>query len=230
MKLAYSLGLAALMVAAACSGDSSPADPTTGAPTTAAPTTATPTTALPVDIGLDWTNPELAVELGDGWMIRACEGEAPMLCAEHDGVAEGLVTAVKYPISSFDFIDPSSDVDAQLRAIAADYLTSFEADRTAGCGADYVFEPIDPRSFALGGNPGMTYGFVGTTAAGAPSESHRQYATILDGNLFLVVASAYEEGQCPGVGAELSFTTEELEQILPRLEELLEASPLPIIT
>lgn len=200
--------------------------PETSVPsTTPPPTSTTPTTAVPVTI--DWTDPDTVTELGEGWSVTACEGGATLLCVSRDGSEAGVVEALAYPLGSFEGYDPAATPADTLAFIANDFLASMEGDRKAGCGEDYHFEASPPRDFILAGLPGISYGFAGALGDGSPSELNLQYATLVDENLVLVVAAAYDEGGCPGKDGLLSFDSTGLADFRPHLEQLLEASPLP---
>lgn len=179
---------------------------------------------------VDWTDSSKVLELGDGWTVAACEGDAPLLCVSKDGVAQGGVEAASYDLDSIPDIDPEDDVDTQLRALAEGFMQAIGTDRAEGCGPDYVFEPIEPTPFVLANLPGMVYGFVGTMPDGRPSELNLQYATVIDAQIVTVAAIAYDEGGCPGRDDLGGFTTESLVSFRPYLEEVFHESPLPSLT
>jgi hypothetical protein len=180
-------------------------------------------------IGLivDWSDPSRVLELDEGWTIQACEGDAPLLCVEEEGVHAGLVEGLAYPIESYPDLDPTADTDTNLGAVARGFLESLRSDRSDGCGADYDFQPIEPEPFVLANTPGMVYGFVGTTSSGDPSELILQYATIVGDQIVLIVAAAYDEGGCPGRDELGAFESEALFRFRPYLEMVLHESPLP---
>lgn len=179
----------------------------------------------------DWTDSRKIADLGDGWIVARCEGDGPFLCVARNGEPMGGIEAASYELSSFDSYDPAADVEATLRRIAADYAAVFDEDRAIGCGEDYRLRHLEPRSFVLGGTPGLAYGFAGSMPDGSDSELNLQYATIVDDRLLSIVVSAYDEGGCPGPdGIGHFLTTTDLETFVPLLEEALHVSPLPSIT
>lgn len=218
------------VVLAACVGSVSEPAETTSTPAPPPPSSTTTITTTPPTGGsdrvIDWSDSS-PVALEDGWTVRSCEGDAPILCVERDGNTVGGVEANAFPIASFDALDPGADDKTNLQLFARSFLDTFEADRAAGCGADYRFAPIDPEPFPLGGEVGITYGFVGTTADDEPSELNLQYATIQDDHVVTVVAVAYDEGGCPGRDELSGFDSESLAAFRPYLEEILKVSPLP---
>ncbi|HJR87689.1 MAG TPA: hypothetical protein VJ930_08555 [Acidimicrobiia bacterium] len=176
---------------------------------------------------VDWEDPAKVAELDGGWVVRACEGEAPLLCVERSGQTVGVVEAMSFPIASFDDLDPNGDPRENLELFAAGFVAAIGSDRELGCGADYGFDPLPVKDFVLGGTPGVSFGFVGSMPDGEPSELNLQYATIVGEEILSIVATAYDEGGCPGRDDLSSFDTATLSEFRPRLEEVLHESPLP---
>ena len=218
---------------AACGADgaaetTSTTEPTTTTlpeTTTTAPPTTT-TTSPPATAVIDWDDAAMSIELADGWTVTHCEGSAPLLCVALDGEVVGVVERFIADPHSYSVFDHAADDDTNLRAIAADFIEAFAADRAAGCGEDYELEPIGPETFDWAGTPGLAYGFRGATED-APSEYNLQYSTLSHGRLIFLVAAAYDEGGCPGKDDLISFDTATLESFQPHLEALLANSPLP---
>ncbi len=218
-----------LALLAACGGgmtvDTIPTTiPATTTPTTAPATTA-PTTTMPLPTVIDWDDRSTSVTLADGWTVAYCEGEAPFLCVSQDGEVVGLVELFIADPLTYDVYDPSRDDEANLRAMAAAFVAAFEEDRAAGCGADYLLEPLEPRTIALGEGTGLVYGFRGILGDGRPSELNLQYASLSHGRLILVVAAGYDEGGCPGKDEMVSFDSVDLAAFQPHFEDLLAAAP-----
>jgi hypothetical protein len=223
------LSLALLVGACAdATSDTTTPSPTTTT-TTNAPMTTTSTTVPPIEIPpeIDWDNPDNAASVGVGWTVARCEGDAPLLCVARDG---GLVGVVEWFISdphAYGVYDPSASDEANLRAMAADFVDSFTVDRAAGCGIGYVVEAIEPEPIELRDGTGLVHGFRGTMSDGTPSEMHLQYRAFSQGRLILLAASAYDEGGCPGKDDLVSFDSAGLEAFRAHLELLLALSPLP---
>jgi hypothetical protein len=178
---------------------------------------------------VDWSDPTKVATWEDGWSVRACEGDAPMLCVERGGNHVGVVEALGYPIVSHDSLDPAADSDTNLMALAESFFDDLRSDRLEGCGSDYGFEPIEAEPIVLANTPGLAYGFEGFMGSGAPSELIFQYATIVGDQVVLVVAAAYEENGCPGRDELSGFHSEELRAFRPYLEMVLHESSLPDI-
>lgn len=215
--------------------DTRPADPSTTVqvPTTTGGATSTSAPAEPdAPAGedqpiVDWTDSGNSVGFAGGWSVTGCEGEAPLLCVEKEGAEVGVVEAAAYPVDTMDWFDPSADTDENLAAFADDFVRVFSEDRAAGCGDDYVFEPLAPQPFVLGNSPGVFFGFRGSMSDGTSSELNLHYATLVDDTVVSIVAAAYDEGGCPGRDDLGGFTTADLERFRPHLESLLHESPLP---
>jgi hypothetical protein len=176
---------------------------------------------------VDWTDPGKTVTFDDGWTIHACEGDAPLLCVEREGVAVGAVEALAYPVESLAWFDPSSGSDENLAALAEDFARVLGSDRASGCGNDYVFEPFSPEPFVLANTPGIFFGFSGTMPDGDPSELNLHYATLVEDRIISIVAGAYDEGGCLGRDELSGFNTADLAELRPHLESALHESPLP---
>lgn len=176
---------------------------------------------------VDWVDPTARIEFDVGWAIHACEGDAPLLCVERRGRHVGVVEAAGYAVDGFDGLDPATAPEENLAAFAGGFFESLVADRTAGCGAEYVFDPIGPTPFPIGGRPGISFGFTGTMPDGTPSELNLQYAVIVDGRIITISAIAYDAGGCPGRDDLSGFRSADLSDFRAYLEEVLRQSPLP---
>jgi hypothetical protein len=199
--------LALLLAVAACGGGDDDAETTT----TASTTTTIP--AMPADF--DWWHPLGKLSLGGGWELGACEGDDPTLCFENADGRHGIIELFRF----------SAPADFNLNAHASDFVSDFVDDRKAGCGASYrvVAEPID--AFDLPDGPVRRYGFAGG-AEGAPNtERTIQWAGLRDGVLVIVVLTGYDPGSC--VSGEGEGTLDDLADVLPRLQALIEAAGLP---
>lgn len=206
------------MVLGACSGSSGP--PVTATPVPDQP----PGENVPI---VDWTDPDKTVTFDNGWTVHACEGDAPLLCVEKHGTEVGVVEALAYPVDSLEWFDPALSSDQNLSALAEEFAGALESDRALGCGNDYVFAPFSPGPFVLSNTPGISFGFSGTMPDGDASELILQYATLIEDRIISIVASAYDEGGCPGRDELSGFHTAQLAEFRPHLEAILHESPLP---
>ena len=213
------ISLAATALLAACTASSASTIPPTTTTTTSTSVPPTTTTSIPLTV-VDWDDSSLRIPVGGGWVVFACEGDAPQLCVESGGSVIGMVSATAYPI------DPT--YDDPLAGFAGLFLTDFAADRAAGCGADYGFLPIGPDEFALGGTPGVAFGFAGTMPDGAESELVLQFAAVVDDQIISLTAIGDADEGCLGRDEFSSFRPGELADFRPYLEAILHATPLPV--
>lgn len=227
----FTLALLALTILITACGGGAVGDETTTTTqpvTTTVPETTTTTTTPPAgDAVIDWDDPAMTFTLSDGWSVAHCEGEAPFLCVSKDGEVVGVIERFIADPYTYEVYDPAAADETNLRAIAAEFIQTFQTDRASGCGSEYVLEPIEPAVISLGGNPGLVYGFTGTLADGTPSEHNLQFATLSHGRLIFLVAAGYDEGGCLGKDDTISFDSATLDAFRPHLAALLEASPLP---
>ena len=177
------------LLATACTASSASTIPPTTTTTTTTPVPATTTTSIPLTV-VDWTDSSRRIPVGGGWTVFACEGDAPQLCVESDGTVIGSVWATTYPV---DTTDPDP-----LATFAEGFLADFAADRAAGCGADYGFQPIGPDDFDLGGSPGVAFGFAGTMSDGTASELVLQFAAVVDDQIVSLAAFGDADEGCLG--------------------------------
>lgn len=181
----------------------------------AAPRRSTTTTTLPeMPTDFDWWAPA-EVDLGGGWVLRACEGEDANLCFEHAESGGGFVGLFRF--------DAPADFD--LNAHAARFVEDFRTDRKAGCGPEYKVEAEPIEALELPDGPARRYGFTGRAANSAPTERTIQWAGVRGTSLVIVTLSAYDPGSCvPAIG---EATLEEQSAVLPGVHALIQAAGLP---
>jgi hypothetical protein len=221
--------LLALMVAAtlaACGGGSAtpiatPSDLPTGLPT--APSEAPSDLPLPV---IDWADLE-PVDLGDGWIVRDCDGDAPLLCFDRNGEFVGLIELNTFPVpAELAGVGSEDELVAAMRTWATDNLDGVVADRSEGCGADYEVEVEAPVEQTVAGNNGVRYGFRGIEG-GAMTEYVISYATVADDQLWIVVADGAADGGCMGSDELDLFDPAVLETLVPLLDRVVAGMVLP---
>ena len=172
------------------------------------------------------------VDLGDGWTVAPCESGPPLFCARHDGETgtQSVIELLSVPTASYPAVkralDSGSTPVEALTAQAAEYHATFEADRPAGCGADYDVDPIGPVDATVAGQPGVLYGFEGRENA-RPVERNLHFATIRGDTLHIVATTAVDDGTCMDDGTLAEFTVTELTELQARLVQMVAASTLP---
>jgi len=208
IKLHASLIAIALAAAAACSSGNDGRTPRTF-PTRPATTRATATTL--VVPAFDWARPK-PVDLGGGFAIEDCEGDAPLFCVRRDNQIVGTLEALRFDLEG-------KTPEQQARS----FLDTFREDRTKTCpGHTFTADPITPVTTADG--PSIRYGFTlrnGTDVV----ERVVQYAGERDGKHVLIAANAIDEGGC--LTREGEFSTDNLIAFESRFDALVRASGLP---
>lgn len=221
------------LMLASCASSADPASSTTTTTIGDIPSTSAPPAPQPdPDPGVDapilyWNDSSKSTDLGNGWTATTCSGDAPLLCVSKDGEPVGSLEAIAFPIESFEGLEPGGDPETNLELFAAGFLEAMTTDRVAGCGADYVIEPIDPEPMVIGNTPGLAFGYTGTLPDGSPSEHNLQYATIVEDMIVSIVAIAYDDEGCPGRDDLSGFRSPDLIAFRPYLESALPESALP---
>jgi hypothetical protein len=215
------LGVSLAWLLAACSPVGSPPvstpSPTPpGAPSSEEPTPE-PTDAWPVMV-VDWQRP-FHIDLPNGWVLRDCEGEAPLVCVADGDRHVGAIELGAYPAP--DGVE--QDVLAHLLAHATTFLDDMRADRAAGCPGT-TFEPIAAEPFDVGGTPGVRAGFLMRNAAGDVAEHHVLYWAVDAGTQFVITAAAYAEDGCMERLGE--FAPDNLVTALPAIDRMVQQTPL----
>ncbi|HEY3239982.1 MAG TPA: hypothetical protein VGL92_10490 [Acidimicrobiia bacterium] len=206
-----------LLLVPACGGnDAAIPEPATTTTTTAASSEDTPEPPGGSLI-VDWQAPALDVDLGGGFRVRHCEGDAPLLCIERAGVPVGVVELLDFPAGDHQPLE---------ERIADLYRTTTE-DRAKSCPPGYRFEGVPPEPASVAGGDGLRYGFTATFADGRPSEKTIAWMTER-GDVVTVLSAAADEpdGCLPPEGAG-QFTVATLQAAAPGLERLVAGSRLP---
>ena len=179
---------------------------------------------------VDWLDPSLRVDLGDGYQLAHCPGDAPIQCITHDGQPAGLLELASYPLGSLAEVEANREQGerAALRAHVEDFVDSLEEDRATGCGPDYRLRAEPPKFVATSDGLLVRYGFS-AGVGDVTTERTLQWAGIRGEELTLLSITAIDEGACVPRD-ELESTTADLAALEPHLRRLVEASPLPSAT
>jgi len=140
----------------------------------------------------------------DGWSVRPCSGEAPLLCVYQGSTLLGSVELVTFPLArhldfqkmlsdariplgSVDYTDPENAPRARtaLAAHAAAYLDELAQERSVAYPKGRTFAPVAPESIHIGGLPGVAYGFAGVDQDGRIVERWLTYAAFDNDTLYL---------------------------------------------
>ena len=222
------LVLVAVLAAGCATTGDAVGTPSPTAPSTPSPTpspTATPTTAEPEPIVASWAQGAPDTELADGWVLRDCEGDAPVVCVHRDDELVGTVAYASYPpdgplVGATD----GDDVVEALRAHGTMRMQGLVEDRAIGCGEDYVGSVDDHVDLPVGGQPGVRSGFT-AVQAGEVVEHVVTYATLAEGRLWLLVAESAADGTCMGDSELELFAPADLDAFLPILDRVVAGTP-----
>jgi hypothetical protein len=196
MTAALAVVLAALV--AACGGSEVAAPPTV------------PVADVSVTASVDWEARTVEVTGLDGYEIRFCEGEAPVLCVSRGGDWVGAIELVSFP-------DGGSLLGRAVEAWAAELYDSTAADRAIGCGPAYDIVGDDPEPEPFAGGEGHRYGFTGTVN-GRVVERTVGHVAVIDGDLHLLVVNALADDGCLGRESEVPVdAVDDLETVLAAL-------------
>ena len=229
MSKAVAVVLLAALFVGACSPATAPADPSPTVAPSDSPTPSQSPSEQPSDAPtyvVDWGPDAAPVDLGDGWTVRDCEGDAPLLCVDRDGELVGTLALSSFePTEDLAAADTPEELTDALRAFAESLEDGVVQDRAAGCGADYVVEHEPVAVVTMSGQPGVRYGFRGIQDE-AVTEFVLSYATVADGRLWIVVAEAATDDGCMASEFDL-FTPDDLATFLPRLDAVVAGTVLP---
>lgn len=215
---------ATALVLAACG----PADtPASAPPASPAPVAGDPLPAEPLDtspIVADWDPAAEPVVLPAGHTIRHCVGDRPALCVWKGDTELGLLEALRFPAPAELDGEDGEALDTAMRAFAAARVADVASDRADGCGPDHEVVADAPASVTVAGGPGLRYGFT-TVVGGTVVEHVVTWATLRNGDLHLLVASAVTRDGCMADGL-LSFAPDVLTPLLPVLDRVAAGTPL----
>lgn len=222
--------LLAGLVLTGCAGTStSPPDVATPRPgATPSPASPSPTTA-PDPITVDLTPGGNAAELGDGWRIQHCEGDAPLLCVhDADGTVRGLVEMNAHATpDELVRAQAEGDVVPALEAMVAAQHASVATDRVRGCGQQYTYRAEPAVHGTVGGEPAVVYAFSGFVD-GEEVERHRAWYTVQSGQLWTINAAASSPGSCMADAELTEFSPADLAFVTPWLDRVVAGSRVPV--
>ena len=156
------------------------------------------------------------MELGDGYSLGPCEGDANLIaCITKDGAVIGLAEGLLLPVQGFAALDGVDDPVESIEIIAADYLSTFAEDRQSTC-PHLEFQVLVPAAVSVGGDPGLRYGFEELDGA-AVVEKNLIYGVRVEDSVNLYNFSAIAEGACLSNEGELTDPVT-LDTVLPLLD------------
>jgi hypothetical protein len=176
----------------------------------------------------DWDDLDMEEALVDGWVLRDCEGDAPLRCLyDPDGSVAGTIELLRFPQ---DDRLQGATTDAAAHAALDGLVTEFDewlaADRAEGCpGHTVTSEP--PQTAAIDGAPAVVRSYGMRDPDGRVVESSLA-AYLVDGaDLVIISIPASTPGTCL-FEAELSeLQPEQLDLLRPALIALIERGTVP---
>lgn len=183
----------ALLAAGACgNGDAAPA--------------ASPSPTPEADI--TWEQENSSVEL-NGWTVRACTQDAPLLCVERGGRPVGHIRMEDLPSLGQEASNSLDQVQAMLAVRTNTLYQSLAAERLERCGESYEIETDRPIPVTVGGERGLKYG-IRAAVDGRVVERTVGYRVLRGSIETIIEATAIEPGHCVEP-LDNGFTVDELD-------------------
>lgn len=184
--------------------------------------------ATPAPIRVAWADPELSVDLEDGWTVSRCATGVIALCVDQDGVPAGHILMEDLPSIGEELTSSQDQVQATLAVRTQTIYRQLQVHRAEACGPGYQVQTATPEPAPVAGLTGLKY------EASATQDSNTVERTIgfrvfREGIETLIEATAIEPGSCL-TPQEPTFTVEELRAFEPLLHRIVAGSVLPEAT
>jgi len=171
------------------------------------------------DVQTSWVWGIDEVDLGDGYFLGPCEGDADQIaCVIKDDSVIGAAEHLPLSVESFDILDGVDDPVETIELIAVDYLATFLADRQTTC-PHLEFRELAPTPVTIGTGPGLRYGFEELDGSDLV-EKNLIYGVRQEQTIHLFSFSAIAEGACLSNEGELTDPAL-LDGLQPRLDEIM---------
>jgi hypothetical protein len=179
----------------------------------------------PAAITVDWTDPQLAVDAGDGWIIRRCASQVPALCVDRNGAPAGHVMMEDLP-SLGQELAGSDDLKQAILAVRTQTVYGLlRRHRAEKCGATYSVDTVTPRPVRVAAGTGLRYEGTGSQD-GHVVERTIGYRLLRGKVETLIEATAIEPGSCL-TPEDPTFRIAQLESFEELLERVVAGSRLP---
>ncbi|HUP17076.1 MAG TPA: hypothetical protein VM848_13630 [Acidimicrobiia bacterium] len=143
------------------------------------------------------------VDLGDGYALGPCEGDADQIaCVSKDDSVIGSAEHLPLPMESFEILDGVDDPVGSIELIAIDYVATFLADRQSTC-PHLEFRELAPTPVTIGARPGLRYGFEERDGA-VVVEKYLIYGVRQEQTIHLFSFSAIAKDACLSNEGELT--------------------------
>lgn len=174
---------------------------------------------------MNWADPNLLVDAGDGWTIVRCDSEHIALCVNQNGKPAGHVLMEDLPSIGEELTSSQDQVQATLAVRTQTIYRELRRHRSERCGEDYRVETSVPRPVAVAGLTGLGYEAAGRLE-GKVVERTIGYRVFRDGIETLIEATAIEPGTCL-IPEEPTFTVAQLRAFQDVLARVVAGSLLP---
>lgn len=184
--------------------------------------------ATPAPIRVNWSDPGLSVDAGDGWTIVRCDSEHIALCVNQDGIPAGHVLMEDLPSIGEELTSSQDQIQATLAVRTQTIYRELRRHRAERCGEDYRVETSVPKPVAVAGLTGLGYEATGSRD-GKVVERTIGYRVFRDGIETIIEATAIEPGGCL-IPEEPTFTVAQLRAFQNLLARVAAGSLLPEAT
>lgn len=184
--------------------------------------------AAPAPIRVEWADPGLLVDAGDGWTIVRCDSEHIALCVDKDGEPAGHILMEDLPSIGEELTNSQDQVQATLAVRTQTIYRELRRHRAEQCGDDYQVETGIPKPVPVAGLTGLSYEATGRKD-GEVVERTLGYRVFRDGIETLIEATAIEPGACLAP-EDPTFSVAELREFRGLLDRIVSGSVLPEAT
>lgn len=184
--------------------------------------------AAPAPIRVDWADPGLLVDAGDGWTVVRCNSEHIALCVNKDGEPAGHVLMEDLPSIGEELTNSQDQVQATLAVRTQTIYRELRRHRAERCGEEYEVETGTPKPVPVAGLTGLSYEATGRKD-GRVVERTLGYRVFREGIETLIEATAIEPGACL-IPEDPTFSIAELRQFQGLLARVVSGSVLPEAT
>ena len=184
--------------------------------------------AAPAPIRVDWADPDLTLDAGEGWTVVRCDSEHLALCVNKEGEPAGHILMEDLPSIGEELTSSQDQVQATLAVRTQTIYRELRRHRAEQCGEGYQIETGVPKPAPVAGQTGLAYEATGRKG-GKVVERTLGYRVFRDGIETLIESTAIEPGVCL-VAEEPTFSVAELREFRDLLERLVAGSVLPEAT
>ncbi|MGH8928118.1 MAG: hypothetical protein ACRDWH_07185 [Acidimicrobiia bacterium] len=160
------------------------------------------------------------VDLGGGYVIGPCEGDADQIACivADDSVVVGAAERLVFPADTFEFLEGVDDPVESVELMAADYEAIFADDRQTTC-PHLEYRALERVATTVSGEPGLRHGFEELDGERVV-EKNLIHAVRIGDEIHIYGLTAISEEACVAAAGELTDPTI-LDLIAPSLADAL---------